>query len=129
MVKHRKSACVCIAFCLAGAPVWAQAPAAAEVPKTLTLAAAEELLMQRSQAVAASKYQLEVSQALRQIAGYKPNPTAHVAGEQLPFYSPIGGSYPRFFNSSADIRRLVVAIRASSTAVPTPRRTLFTRRW
>lgn len=101
-MKHRKRASVCVLVCLAALRAQAQTTATPEVPKILTLEAAEELLMQRSQAVAASRYQLEVNQALRQIAGYKPNPTAHIGAEQVPFFSPVSGSAPRLFATNAD---------------------------
>lgn len=77
------------------------APAAA--PQQLTLAAAEEMLLQRNLAIAANRRQLEVSQALRQIAGYKPNPTLQVAGEQFPVWSPTASSYPRYFSTNPDV--------------------------
>ncbi|MCU1325080.1 MAG: Cation efflux system protein CusA [Bryobacterales bacterium] len=96
-MKHRNPACVLLLFVLGNVPLLGQTPA---IRGVLTLEAAEQLLMQRSQAVAASRYQLEVSQALRQIVGYKPNPIVHVAAEQVPFWSPVPGSYPRFFDSS-----------------------------
>lgn len=101
-MRHRKTLSVCAVFCLAGVPLGAQNSFVPEVPKVLTLELAEDLLLQRNQAIAGSRYQLEVTQALRQIAGYKPNPIAHAGAEQLPFYSPIAGSYPRLFASSAN---------------------------
>jgi outer membrane protein, heavy metal efflux system len=76
--------------------------AVAIVPRRLTLPQAEELLLQRNQLIAASRYQLEVSQALRQIAGYKLNPVVHVAMEQVPVQSPLPGSAPRFFATNPD---------------------------
>lgn len=76
--------------------------AVAVVPRRLSLPQAEELLLQRNQLIAASRYQLEVSQALRQIAGYKLNPVLHVGMEQVPVQSPLPGSAPRFFATNPD---------------------------
>lgn len=78
------------------------ATAAGTVPRNLTLEMAEELLLQRNQALVASRYQLEVSQAMRRIAGYKPNPLVHIGLEQFPVYSPVHGSVPRFFSTNSD---------------------------
>lgn len=77
-------------------------PAAASAPRQLSLAQAEELLMQRNQLIAATRYQLEVSQALRQIAGYKPNPILHIGGEQIPVQSPVPGAVPRLFSTNGN---------------------------
>jgi cobalt-zinc-cadmium efflux system outer membrane protein len=76
--------------------------AGAETPPALpagplTLARAEEMLLERSQAVANARRQLEVSEALNRIAGYRPNPTLHVGAEQIPFRSPAPDGAPRFF--------------------------------
>jgi outer membrane protein, heavy metal efflux system len=72
------------------------------IPSILTLAIAEQLLLQRSQFIAGSRHQLEVSQALRLIAGYKPNPIVHLAAEQLPFRSNVPGIVPRFFGTTPE---------------------------
>jgi cobalt-zinc-cadmium efflux system outer membrane protein len=90
---------------LVGLPLVAQTQqtfSAGTIPRSLTLAAAEELLLQRNQAIAASRYQLEISEALRRIAGYKPNPVIHIGMEQFPVQSPVRGSVPRFFSTNAD---------------------------
>jgi outer membrane protein, heavy metal efflux system len=76
----------------------AQAPA----PRTLTLAQAEALLLERNLTVLAAKYQVDANRAARLIASYKLNPTVTVGAEQIPFYSPIPGSYPRFFKTNTD---------------------------
>lgn len=68
----------------------------------LTLADAEELLVQRSAAVAAQRYQLQVSQQLRLIAGYKPNPVLYFAAEQFVLWSPVPGTAPRFFHGNSN---------------------------
>ncbi|HXJ37974.1 MAG TPA: TolC family protein [Bryobacteraceae bacterium] len=85
------------------AEVSAQSLAPVTPPQQLTLAAAEELLLQRNLAIAANRHQLELSQALRQIAGYKPNPTLQIAAEQFPVWSPVAGSYPRYFSTNPDV--------------------------
>ena len=69
---------------------------APEVPKDLDLPKAEQLLWDRNLSVVASRFQLDVSQQARLIAGYKPNPFLQLGMEQVPFYSPLEGSYPRF---------------------------------
>ena len=85
------------------APIAARAQAVSPpVPKQLTLLQAENLLIQRNYAVIAARYQVEASRAARLIAGYKPNPTITVGMEQVPMYSPIAGSFPRFFNTNPD---------------------------
>src|SRR5437016_9003549 len=72
------------------------------IPKQLTLAQAENLLVRRNYAVIAARYQVEASRAARLIAGYKPNPMITVGMEQVPVYSPIQGSFPRFFKTNPD---------------------------
>jgi cobalt-zinc-cadmium efflux system outer membrane protein len=67
------------------------------VPSRLTLAQAEDLLLQRNLAVAAAKYQVDASRAARLIASYKPNPVLTLGAEQIPFLTPIPGDVPRFF--------------------------------
>jgi cobalt-zinc-cadmium efflux system outer membrane protein len=68
----------------------------------LSLEEAETLLLKRNLAVIAAKYQIDAGRAARLIAGYKPNPVLTVGMEQVPFYSPIAGSYPRFFTTNSD---------------------------
>jgi outer membrane protein, heavy metal efflux system len=92
-------------LCAAGLPLLAQAQAnisAGPIPRSLTLEMAEGLLLERNQAIATSRYQLEVNQALRRIAGYKPNPVVHIGMEQVPVKSPVPGSVPRFFATNSD---------------------------
>src|SRR5262245_18472533 len=72
------------------------------VPRRLTLAQAENLLVERNLVVLAAKYQVEANRAARLIASYKLNPTITLGAEQIPFYSPIAGSYPRFFATNPD---------------------------
>jgi len=72
------------------------------VPRRLTLAQAENLLIERNLVVLASKYQVEANRAARLMASYKLNPTITLGAEQIPFYSPIAGSYPRFFATNPD---------------------------
>ncbi|HEY3130656.1 MAG TPA: hypothetical protein VGL91_14455, partial [Acidobacteriota bacterium] len=59
------------------------------IPRRLTLAESEALLLQRNLAIATSRYQIEAARAARLIASYKPNPLLTVGGEQIPFYSPL----------------------------------------
>jgi cobalt-zinc-cadmium efflux system outer membrane protein len=75
---------------------------AASAIRQLNLTQAEELLLRRNQVIAATRYQLEVTQSLRRIAGYKPNPILHLGAEQAPFHSPVRGSVPRLFSSNPD---------------------------
>jgi outer membrane protein, heavy metal efflux system len=72
------------------------------LPRKLTLAQAEDLLIQRNLAVLAARYRIDSSRAARLIAGYKPNPTLTIGAEQFPVYSPIKGSFPRFFSTNSD---------------------------
>src|SRR5215510_8436700 len=77
-------------------------PAAGPVPRQLTLPQAQNLLIDRNLTVLAARYQVDASRAARLIAGYKLNPTVTVGAEQIPFYSPLAGSYPRFFKTNPD---------------------------
>src|SRR5262245_44637855 len=72
------------------------------IPRRLTLTQAENLLIERNLTVLAAKYQVDANRAARLIASYKLNPTVTVAAEQIPFYSPLAGSYPRFFTTNSD---------------------------
>lgn len=86
-------------------PVTAQTPvppAVNSIPQRLTLTEAENLLIQRNLSVVAARYQIESSRAARLIASYKPNPVLTLGAEQLPFYSPVGGSFPRFWKTNLD---------------------------
>src|SRR5262245_30245634 len=71
------------------------------IPSRLTLADAENLLLQRNLTVIAARYQVEVSRAARLIASYKPNPVLTVGAEQLTVYSPLH-DMPRFFKTNSD---------------------------
>ena len=73
-----------------------------EVPADLDLAKAEKLLWDRNLTIITARYQLDASQASRLIAGYKPNPFLQLGMEQIPVYSPIPGSYPRFVSTNSD---------------------------
>jgi len=75
---------------------------AGPIPRRLTLAEAEALLLQRNLAVAASRYQIEASRAARLIASYKPNPVLTIGVEQVPFSSPVPGSVPRLWHTNPD---------------------------
>jgi cobalt-zinc-cadmium efflux system outer membrane protein len=76
--------------------------AANPLPKSLTLSQAETLLIERNLTVLAAKYQIEASRAARLIASYKLNPILTIGAEQVPFYSTVPGSVPRFFGTNAD---------------------------
>src|SRR5215831_17504413 len=76
--------------------------AAPSVPRRLTLAQAENLLIERNLTVLAAKYQIDANRAARLIASYKLNPTVTVGAEQIPFASPVPGSVPRFWNTNPD---------------------------
>lgn len=80
----------------------APAPAGVMVPRMLSLFEAEQLLVQRSLAVAAGRSQLQASQAARRIASFKPNPQLQLGMEQIPFQSPVPNSVPRFFATNSD---------------------------
>jgi outer membrane protein TolC len=77
-------------------------PPVRPIPHELTLAQAEELLVQRNLAVLAARYKIDSSRAARLIAGYKPNPMLRIGAEQFPVYSPLKGSYPRFFATNSN---------------------------
>src|SRR5262249_18077071 len=72
------------------------------IPRRLTLSQAETLLVERNLTVIAARYQVDVNRAARLIANYKLNPTLTVGAEQIPFYSPVAGSYPRFWTTNPD---------------------------
>lgn len=92
---------VCGIFLMFISQVDAQS-AANLVPRQLTLAQAENLLIERNLLVMAARYQVEATRAARLIAGYKLNPTLTVGAEQIPFYSPLPGSFPRFLKTNSD---------------------------
>src|SRR6266853_496773 len=72
------------------------------LPRRLTLVQAENLLIERNLTVLAARYQIDASRADRLIASYKPNPVLTIGAEQLPFYSPIRGSFPRLLSTNPD---------------------------
>src|SRR5262245_4926288 len=72
------------------------------IPRRLTLTQAENLLIERNLTVLAAKYQVDTNRAARLIASYKLNPAVTLGAEQIPFYSPLAGSYPRFFTTNPD---------------------------
>src|SRR5262245_11991288 len=72
------------------------------IPRRLALPQAENLLIQRNFTVLAAKYQVDANRAARLIASYKLNPAVTVGAEQIPFYSPVPDSYPRFFTTNPD---------------------------
>ena len=58
-------------------------PGSASIPRKLTLAQAEQLLLQRNLTVLAAKYQVDSYRAARLIASFRPNPTLMLGGEQF----------------------------------------------
>lgn len=58
------------------------------IPRKLTLADAERILLDRNLAVVAAKYQVEASRAAKLVASYKPNPVLTVGMEQVALSSP-----------------------------------------
>ena len=72
------------------------------ISRQLSLSQAQDLLLKRNLSVLASREQLEVSEALRVIAGYRPNPVLQIGAEQFPVHSPVPGSVPRFFSTNSD---------------------------
>lgn len=77
-------------------------PSGASIPRKLTLAQAEQLLLERNLSVLAAKYQVSANRAAKLIASFKPNPTLTLGAEQFPIYSPLSGSFPRFFKTNSD---------------------------
>jgi cobalt-zinc-cadmium efflux system outer membrane protein len=91
---------IIIAACIAAGAQTPRTPV--QIPRHLTLAEAESLLLQRNLAVAVNRQQLEATEAEKLIAGYKPNPTVQLGAEQYPVYSPLAGSFPRFVTTNSD---------------------------
>src|SRR5687767_3359163 len=82
---HRFILPMAIILPLAGA---AQTPApaprlGASIPRKLTLAQAEQLLLQRNLTVLAARYQVDSLRAAWLIAGFRPNPTLTFGAEQF----------------------------------------------
>lgn len=89
---HRSVVVLLTLAVTSGGPAFAQgaAPQAAPqsappalIPRRLTLAEAEALLVQRNLVVTAAKYQIEAGRAARLIASFKPNPVLTLGVEQL----------------------------------------------
>ncbi|HEX4949019.1 MAG TPA: TolC family protein [Blastocatellia bacterium] len=59
------------------------APSAPVIPQRLTLAQAEQLLVQRNLSIVAAKYNIDAARAARLIASFKPNPVLTVGAQQL----------------------------------------------
>src|SRR5215471_7816930 len=93
-------AVLCLTLTVFLSPALAQSQSA--IPRKLTLKQAEDLLIQRNLAVVASRYQVDATRAARLIASYKPNPVLTIGAQQFPFYSPVPGSFPRFFSTNSD---------------------------
>lgn len=54
-----------------------------QIPRELTLAQAEQLLLERNLLIASSKYQIDAARAAKLIASFKPNPVLTLGAEQL----------------------------------------------
>lgn len=90
-------------LCLGDGLLAAQSPPRQTAfPEVLTLAEAEELLVRRSLAVAASRDQIEIAEAVFRIAGLRPNPTLRLGIDQLPAYTGIPGYLPNFTRTNPD---------------------------
>lgn len=78
-------------------------PESAELPKPISLKQAEDILLRKNLMVAASRQQVEIADALRRIAGLKPNPTLQLGAEQFSVASPVPYRVSRPFvtNSNA----------------------------
>lgn len=72
------------------------------LPDTITLEQAEDLLLNRSLPLLASKYQIDAAEAARRVAGLRLNPTLQVSAEQVPFSSNLPGAVPNFYRTNAD---------------------------
>lgn len=68
----------------------------------MTIEEAERLLTEQSLVYLSSRQQVEVAEAIKKIANYKPNPTLQLGMEQVSVQSPVKGSYPRFFATNPD---------------------------
>lgn len=96
-------------FC--AALVWpllvaAQTPAppvttAPTIPQRLTLAQAEQLLLQRNLTVAAAKYNIDAARAAKLIASFKPNPVLTIGSEQFHLAHPYHGIIQTDTNAAA----------------------------
>ncbi|MBO0860478.1 MAG: TolC family protein [Chloracidobacterium sp.] len=67
----------------AAAQIPAPIQSGGSIPRKLTLAQAEQLLLQRNLAVLAARYQVDALRAARLIASFRPNPTLMLGGEQF----------------------------------------------
>ncbi len=100
--RHFHSCVAALGILLACAPPAQTQSAGNSVPRRLELPQAETLLIDRNLTVLAAKFQIDVNRAARLISSYKPNPVLTIGAEQIPFYSPIAGSYPRFWDTNSD---------------------------
>jgi outer membrane protein, heavy metal efflux system len=74
----------------------------ASIPRKLTLAQAEQLLLQRNLELLAARYQVDAFRAARLIASFKPNPVLTLGADELTFASPAKGAAPRFFRTNTN---------------------------
>ncbi len=78
------------------------APVSVSIPQRLSLADAENLLLQRNLAIAVNRQLLDAAEAAKLIASYKPNPTIELGAEEITIASPVPGAAPRFFETNSD---------------------------
>ena len=74
-------------------------PSGVSIPRKLTLAQAEQLLMQRNLAVLAAKYQVDALRAAKLLASFKPNPTLTLGAEQFNLSSKL---FPDLFRTNTE---------------------------
>lgn len=99
----KRSIALLIAIACGPVPSAGQPPAPnAAGPIRMTVEEAEKLLTEQSLAYLSSRQQVEVAEAIKKIANYKPNPTLQLGMEQVSIQSPVKGSYPRFFATNPD---------------------------
>src|SRR5258708_7250437 len=98
-------ALVLIGTCECALPQPTPAPPAATVPRRLSLAQAEKLLIERNLLLAGSRALVDANRAAKTIAGYKPNPVIQLGAEQVPVAQPSDAglmSLPRFFTTDSN---------------------------
>ena len=77
-----------------------------DVPRQLTIEAAEQLLVQYNLAVIAARYGVDQARAQRLIAAVRPNPTLTLGAEQFDLAAPGRTCFPAIRRPTAPIPRL-----------------------
>ncbi len=75
--------------------------APATIPQRLTLAQAEQLLLQRNLSIVAAKYNIDAARAAKLIASFKPNPVLTIGSEQFNLAHPYRGIINTDTNAAA----------------------------